>query len=169
MEEKRIIHPIPPLYDADSKILILGSFPSIKSREAMFFYGHPQNRFWRLLARLFGEPEPTSIEEKKALALRHRIALWDSIHACTITGSSDSSVKDVVPNDLSVIFDNSQVERIFCNGRAVAQNVYEIHLPDDRNRGGEAPLDQPRKRRLRYGSPRGGMEGYSALRKDRHY
>ena len=116
MQAERIIHPIPPLYDADSEILILGSFPSIRSREALFFYGHPQNRFWPLLAALFGEEPPSTIEEKKALAHSHHIALWDSIRSCTIVGSSDSSVRDVVPNDLSEILDNSRVERIFCNG-----------------------------------------------------
>lgn len=118
MEPKKIIHPIPPLYDENSRILILGSFPSVKSREAMFFYGHPQNRFWRLLADLFDEPVPNNIPEKRELALRHDIALWDSIHSCTITGSSDSSIRDVVPNDLSVILDNSRVGRIYCNGAA---------------------------------------------------
>lgn len=126
-QTERIIHPIPPLYDADSKILILGSFPSVKSREAMFFYGHPQNRFWSLLARLFGEPVPVSVEEKKSLALRHHIAMWDSIRSCTITGSSDSSVRDVVPNDLSVILDNSSVERIFCNG-ALSYKMYMKYI-----------------------------------------
>ncbi len=122
-----IIHPIPPLYDADSRILILGSFPSVKSREAMFFYGHPQNRFWPLLARLFDESVPQSIHEKRELALRHNIALWDSIHSCTITGSSDSSIRDVVPNDLSVILDNSRVERIFCNG-ATSHRLYTKYI-----------------------------------------
>lgn len=86
------VHPIPPLFDAESRVLILGSFPSIKSREAMFFYGHPQNRFWPLLALLTGEPAPQTVEEKRALALRHHFALWDSIGQCTITGSSDSSI-----------------------------------------------------------------------------
>ena len=117
-DTSHIIHPIPPLYDADCKILILGSFPSVKSREAMFFYGHPQNRYWRLMARLFNEAIPQTVEEKKALVLRHHIAMWDTIHSCTITGSSDSSIKDVVPNDLSVILDHSQVAKIFCNGAA---------------------------------------------------
>ena len=115
-EAQRIIHPIPPLYSAQSRVLILGSFPSVKSREAMFFYGHPQNRFWPLMARLFREPVPTTVEEKKALVLRHDIALWDVIRCCTVTGSSDSSIKDAAPNDLSVILDNSRVEQIFCNG-----------------------------------------------------
>ena len=127
MEPQKIIHPIPPLYDENSRILILGSFPSIKSREAMFFYGHPQNRFWALLARLFDEPVPQSIGEKRELALRHHIAMWDSIHSCTIVGSSDSSVRNVVPNDLSVILDNSKVERIFCNG-ALSHKMYMKYI-----------------------------------------
>ena len=118
MQAQTIIHPIPPLYDENSRILILGSVPSVKSREAMFFYGHPQNRYWRLIARLFNEDVPTTVEEKKSLVLRHHIAMWDTIHSCTITGSSDSSIRDVVPNDLSVILDNSKVEKIFCNGAA---------------------------------------------------
>ena len=127
MEPQKLIHPIPPLYDAESKILILGSFPSVKSREAMFFYGHPQNRFWRLLAALFDEPAPTSVEEKKALALSHNIAMWDSIHSCAIVGSSDSSIRDVVPNDLSVILDNSRVESVFCNG-ATSHKLYMKYI-----------------------------------------
>ena len=127
MKPEQIVHPIPPLYDAQSRILILGSFPSIKSREAMFFYGHPQNRFWPLLARLLKEQAPTSIEEKRALALGHHIALWDSIRSCTITGSSDSSVRDVVPNDLSVILGNSKVGRIYCNG-ALSHKMYMKYI-----------------------------------------
>lgn len=127
MDAQHIIHPIPPLFDAECKILILGSFPSIKSREAMFFYGHPQNRFWKLLARLFDEPVPQSIEEKRILALSRHIAMWDTIHSCTITGSSDSSIRDVVPNDLSVILENSRVNRIFCNG-ATSYKLYMKYI-----------------------------------------
>lgn len=127
MEASRIVHPIPPLFDKDSTKLILGSFPSVKSREAMFFYGHPQNRFWRLMALLYGEDEPKSIEEKSRLILTHHLALWDSIHSCTITGSSDSSVKDVVPNDLSEILDNSRVDKIFCNG-ALSHKMYMKYI-----------------------------------------
>ena len=126
-EPQRIIHPIPPLYDAESRLLILGSFPSVKSREAMFFYGHPQNRFWRLLARLFGEDTPVTTEEKAALAHRCHIALWDSIGSCVITGSSDSSVRDVVPNDLTPILRGSRVEKIFCNG-ALSYRMYMKHI-----------------------------------------
>ena len=126
-EAQHIIHPIPPLFDADSRVLILGSFPSVKSREAMFFYGHPQNRFWPLMARLFGEEAPKNVEEKKRLALTHRVALWDSIRSCTIVGSSDSSIKDVVPNDLSVILDGSKVGAIFCNG-ALSYRMYMKYI-----------------------------------------
>ena len=122
-EPTRVLHPFPPLYDERSEALILGSFPSVKSRENMFFYGHPQNRFWKLLALLCGEEVPVTIEEKTDLVLSRHLALWDSIRSCTITGSSDSSVRDVVPNDLSVIIDNSRVSRVFCNG-ALSYNMY---------------------------------------------
>lgn len=122
-----IFHPFPPLYDADCKALILGSFPSVKSREAMFFYGHPQNRFWRLTARLFDEEVPQSVEDKRDLMLRHHIALWDTIRSCTITGSSDSSIRDVVPNDISVILNSSKVDRIFCNG-ATSHRLYMKYI-----------------------------------------
>lgn len=122
-EPTRVLHPFPPLYDERSEALILGSFPSVKSRENMFFYGHPQNRFWKLLALLCGEEVPVTIEEKADLVLSRHLALWDSIRSCTITGSSDSSVRDVVPNDLSVIIDNSRVSRVFCNG-ALSYNMY---------------------------------------------
>ena len=126
-EPQKIIHPIPPLYDENCCILILGSFPSVKSREAMFFYGHPQNRFWKLIARLFDEAVPQTVDEKRELALKHHIAMWDTIHSCTITGSSDSSIRDVVPNDLSVILDNSKAKQIFCNGTA-SYNLYMKYI-----------------------------------------
>ena len=94
------VHPIPPVYDEDSKVLILGSFPSVKSREEGFFYGHPQNRFWRVVSSVFDEDMPQTTEEKRAFLLRRNIALWDVIASCEIEGSSDASIKDVVPNDL---------------------------------------------------------------------
>ncbi len=101
-EEKyeHITHPFPPLYDADSKILILGSLPSVKSREQMFFYGHPQNRFWKVISAVLQEETPTTIEEKRKMLLAHHVALWDTIYSCDIIGSSDSSIKNVVPTDL---------------------------------------------------------------------
>ena len=110
-----VIHPIPPVFDRNSKILILGSFPSVKSREGHFFYHHPQNRFWKTLAGVLDVPVPDTIAEKKAFLLSHRIALWDVIASCSIEGSSDSSIRDVVPNDLSL--STADIRAIFCNGK----------------------------------------------------
>ena len=112
-----VIHPIPPVFDRNSKILILGSFPSVKSREGHFFYHHPQNRFWKTLSGVLDVPVPDTIAEKKAFLLSHRIALWDVIASCSIEGSSDSSIRDVVPNDLSVILSTADIRAIFCNGK----------------------------------------------------
>lgn len=109
-------HPFPPLYDARSRVLILGSFPSVKSREQRFFYGHPRNRFWRVLAAMFGEDAPATVEEKAALVLRNRLALWDVIARCEIVGSSDASIANAVPNDLRPILAAADVRAIFCNG-----------------------------------------------------
>ncbi len=114
---EHIIHPFPPLYDEHSEILILGSLPSVKSREQMFFYGHPQNRFWKVLSAVLGETLPTTIEEKKQMLLRNHIALWDTIYSCDIIGSSDSSIRNVVPTDLNRILAESAVSRIYCNGK----------------------------------------------------
>ena len=112
-----VIHPIEPLYNENSKILILGSFPSVKSREQLFFYGHPQNRFWRVLAAVFETEIPQTICEKREFILSHNIALWDSIASCDIVGSSDSSIKNVVPNDLRKILKEASINAIFTNGK----------------------------------------------------
>ena len=112
-----LTHPIPPLYDENSKILILGSFPSVKSREEGFFYGHPQNRFWKVTSAVFGEPLPHTVPEKKEFLLRDHIALWDVIGSCDIEGSADSSIKNVVPNDLNVILKNADIRQIYVNGQ----------------------------------------------------
>ncbi|MBR4343688.1 MAG: DNA-deoxyinosine glycosylase [Lachnospiraceae bacterium] len=112
-----IIHPIPPVYDEKSRILILGSFPSVKSRESGFFYGHPQNRYWKVLAAIFGDNIPLTVPDKKAFLLRHHIAAWDVIASCDIEGSSDSSIKNAVPNDLSPILETANIEQIFTNGK----------------------------------------------------
>ena len=113
---QNVVHPFPPLYDENSRILILGSFPSVKSREQKFFYGHKQNRFWRVTAAIFGEDTPETIEEKRAFLLRNHIALWDVIASCRIEGSSDATIKDVVPNDLSPILKGADIRKIYCNG-----------------------------------------------------
>ena len=116
MEWQAQLHNIPPLYDEKSRVLILGSFPSVKSREAAFFYAHPQNRFWLTLAAVLGEETPKTVEEKKAMVLRRGVAMWDTIGSCEIVGSSDASITNVVPNDLSVILDAADIQAIFCNG-----------------------------------------------------
>ncbi len=122
-----VLHEIAPVYDENSKILILGSFPSVKSRESGFFYGHPQNRFWKVLAGILEVPVPVTIDEKKKMLLEHHIAVWDVIASCRITGSSDSSIKDVVPNDLGKIVSAARIERICANG-ATAWKLYEKYV-----------------------------------------
>ena len=116
MEPSFQIHPFPPLWNGESRVLLLGSFPSVKSREDAFFYAHPQNRFWPLLAALFSEPVPRSVEEKTALVLSHHLALWDVVGKCEITGSSDASIRAAEPNDLRPILDGAPIRAVFCNG-----------------------------------------------------
>ena len=118
-----IIHPIPPLYDENSRILILGSFPSVKSREAGFFYGHPQNRFWKVVAAVFNKKTPETITEKQEFLHGNHIAVWDVIKSCEISGSSDASIKNVVPNDLSIILNAADIKAIYVNGRT-AEKYY---------------------------------------------
>lgn len=118
-----VLHNIPPLYGEKSETLILGSFPSVKSREAEFFYGHPQNRFWRVLAGVFSAPVPETVEEKKKLVLENGLALWDVIAECEITGSADTSIKNVKPNDIAGIIEKTAVSRIFVNGKT-AEKYY---------------------------------------------
>lgn len=120
-------HLIEPIYDKDSKILILGSFPSVKSREANFFYHHPQNRFWRVLAAVYQDTVPEEIADKKAFLKRHQIALWDVIASCNIKGSSDSSISDVEVNDLNMNIANSSVKHIYTNGN-LADKLYHRYF-----------------------------------------
>ena len=115
-EYKKLEHTFDPIYDENSKILILGSFPSVKSRENNFYYGHPQNRYWKVLAAVLGVPVPETPEQKTEMLLSHNIAIWDVIHSCSIIGSSDTSIKDVVVNDFSEIINNSEVKCIYVNG-----------------------------------------------------
>ena len=127
MELKRQNHEFPPVYDENSEILILGSFPSVKSREMQFFYGHPQNRFWKVMAQVLHENVPHTIPEKKEMLLRHHIALWDVIASCDIAGSSDSSIRNVVPNDLGYIISRSRITKIYANG-AKSKQLYDKYL-----------------------------------------
>ena len=127
MEKESLRHPFPAIYAPDSRILILGSFPSVKSREQKFFYGHPQNRFWRIMAALLGTDIPQTTEEKRAFLLAHRIALWDVIASCDIAGSSDASIRNAVPNDLSPILETASVRQIFTNG-GTAHRLYRKYI-----------------------------------------
>ena len=122
-------HPFPPLYDKNSKVLILGSFPSVKSREQKFFYGHPQNRFWKVIAAVCGAPVPETVEEKKELLYSHGIALWDVIESCEITGSSDSSIRSVKVNDLGRILVAADIRQIYVNGGTAARYYHRYTEP----------------------------------------
>lgn len=115
------------MYDKDSKILILGSFPSVKSREQQFFYGHKQNRFWRVVAQVFECAVPESIDQKREMLLTHHVAVWDVIASCEIAGSSDASIRDVVPNDLSRILSQADIRAIYTNG-GKAQELYRKYI-----------------------------------------
>lgn len=129
-----LVHPFPPIFNAESEILILGSFPSVKSRENMFYYGHPQNRFWRVLAAVYDDLTPQSIDEKTAFLLGHHIALWDVLASCEITGSADSSIKNAVPNDLSAILACTNIRRIYTNGKT-SEKYYERFSKEITGRG----------------------------------
>jgi hypoxanthine-DNA glycosylase len=122
-----IIHPFEPFYDHDSTILILGSFPSVKSREENFYYAHPSNRFWEVCATVFDRNTPHTIEEKKEFLITSGLALYDTIYSCSISGSSDSSIKNVTPADINIILKNSDIRKIFCNGRT-AHNLYNRYI-----------------------------------------
>lgn len=122
-----IIHPIPPVFDKNSRVLILGSFPSVKSREEGFFYGHPQNRFWKVVSGIFCEDTPVSISEKKTFLLRNHIALWDVIASCEINGSSDSSIRNVTVNDIGSITKSADINAIYLNGNK-AYHLYQTYL-----------------------------------------
>ncbi|QAT42615.1 DNA-deoxyinosine glycosylase [Aminipila luticellarii] len=122
-EYEKIKQPFEPVYDKDSRILILGSLPSVKSRENGFYYGHPQNRFWKVIADIYGSTAPVNIEEKKELLHQCKIALWDVIESCEIKGSSDSSIRDVKTADLRMILNQCPIEELFANGKT-AEKLY---------------------------------------------
>ena len=122
-------HPFPPVWCGDSRILILGSFPSVRSRQEGFYYGHPRNRFWPVLAQVFGESVPMSIEEKKDFLLRHHLALWDVLASCEIAGSSDASVRNPVPNDLCLILKHAEIAAVLCNGTLAGQVYRRFQQP----------------------------------------
>lgn len=138
-----IQHPIEPIYNKDSQILILGSFPSVKSREEGFFYSHPQNRFWKVLAEVCGTDVPATIQEKKTFLYQHHIAVWDVIASCEIEGSSDSSIKNVVSNDLSPILLQASISKIFVNGKKAAQLYQKYIFPQTKREAVCLPSTSP--------------------------
>lgn len=137
--KETILHPFEPIYDEASRVLILGTIPSPKSRELMFYYGHPQNRFWRILPDLFAEPPLQTIDAKVRFLHEHHIALWDVLASCEIEGAEDSSIRHEVPNDLTRIFSASPIRAVFTNGQKAsacfrkyfgkAVSVPQISLP----------------------------------------
>lgn len=147
-----------PVYNEHSRALILGTWPSPKSREMSFYYGHPQNRFWPMLAALTGEPVPAreDIEAKKQIILRHGLALWDTLESCTITGASDASIRDVVPNDIAGLLAKAPIEAVFCNG-ATAYKIYTRYLEPVSGTSGQAPSTSPANARLQAGKITGDL------------
>ena len=119
-----VTHEFPALFDKDCEVLMLGSIPSPKSREQGFYYGHPQNRFWKVLSQVLDEPLPMTIDEKRVMLLKHHIALWDVLDSCTIIGASDTSIEDVVPNDIASLLAKTKIKQIYCTG-ATAHKLYE--------------------------------------------
>lgn len=126
---ERVFHTIEPIYSPESEALILGTMPSPKSREAAFYYAHPQNRFWPALALAFGEPAPTTREEKSALILRHKLALWDVLASCEITGASDASIQNPVANDIPALIMATRISRVFCTGATAGRLYTKLVFP----------------------------------------
>lgn len=122
-------HTLRPVYDSNSKVLILGSIPSVKSREVGFYYGHPANRFWKVLSKVYQEDIGNSIDEKINFLNKHHIALFDVIKSCTIEGSSDSSIKNPIPNNLNSIIKNSQIKAVFTTGTKAYQLYQKYCYP----------------------------------------
>ena len=124
---KIFTHTFEPIFDKNSEILVLGSFPSVKSRENNFYYAHPQNRFWKVVSSVYSCPVPKTVEEKKNMLLSNKIAVWDVIRSCEITGSADSTIKSVIPNDLSEILSVADIKKIYANGKT-AQSLYNKYI-----------------------------------------
>ena len=123
-----VVHSFGPVFDENSRILILGSVPSVRSREMGFYYGHPQNRFWKVMSALLQEEIPDDIEGRRSAMLRHGIALYDTVYSCDIRGSSDSSIRNIVPTDISEILNGSSILHIFCNGQRAGSLYRKYHL-----------------------------------------
>ncbi len=142
-KEERVSHTFEPVWNEKSEILILGTFPSVKSRENQFYYGHQQNRFWKVIAGVTGSDVPQTIEDKKEMLLNNHIAIWDVIASCNITGSSDASIKDVVPNDISAVLDKSNIGHIYANGAKAYELYMKYIYPQNRHEIYKLPSTSP--------------------------
>lgn len=128
-EANLVIHPLQPIYNQQSRLLILGTMPSPVSRQVMFYYGHPQNRFWSVMAAVCGDTAAEGNEARKNFALRHGFALWDVLHSCTIRGAEDTTIRQPVANDFSEILQNSEIKRVFTTGLQATRLYQKLCLP----------------------------------------
>lgn len=150
MKTERIIHAFSPVFDSESRILVLGTMPSPKSRELGFYYSHPRNRFWPVLAKLFGEEVPKTPEKKANFALEHKIALWDILKECDIEGASDSSIKNAVPNDISVILKNADIKAVFTTGATAAKLYKKFIEPETKISAIALPSTSPANAKIKF-------------------
>ena len=150
MKAERITHIFDPVFDYESRILILGTMPSPKSRELGFYYSHPRNRFWPVLAKIFGEEIPKTPEEKRNFCLRNKIALWDVLKECDIEGASDSSIKNAVPNDLSVILNSAKIKAIFATGATAAKLYKKFIEPETKIPATALPSTSPANAKIKF-------------------
>ncbi len=145
----RLCHPFPPVFDENSRMLLLGSFPSPASREKGFFYLHPQNRFWPVLSAVLEAPLPQNNEERRELLLSRRIALWDVLAACDISGADDSSIRNAVPNDLSPIFSAADIRAVFTTGQAAFRLYKRFQQPKTNIPAVSLPSTSPANAKMR--------------------
>ena len=150
MKAERITHAFDPVFDFESRILILGTMPSPKSRELGFYYSHPRNRFWPVHAKIFGEEIPKTPEEKRNFCLRNKIALWDVLKECDIEGASDSSIKNAVPNDLSVILNSAKIQAIFATGATAAKLYKKFIEPETKIPATALPSTSPANAKIKF-------------------
>lgn len=162
MEKQTVFHTLQPWFDNTSQVLILGTVPSVKSRESGSYYGHPQNRFWKTLAAVFEEVCPQGVEERMAFVKRHRIALWDVLASCEICGSEDASITSAVPNDLSLICENAPIKAIFTTGKKAKSLYDEMIFPNNGREAIALPSTSPANRR--WASDESLVDAYRVIR-----
>lgn len=150
MKTERITHTFDPVFDSKSRVLVLGTMPSPKSRELGFYYSHPRNRFWPVLAKIFEEKIPETPEEKTVFCLRHKIALWDVLKECDIEGASDSSIKNALPNDIGIILKNADIQAIFCTGTTAAKLYKKFIEPETKIPAIALPSTSPANAKVKF-------------------